>query len=70
MEITADMLWKLVSVVVIPALGGIYWKISKLNDKVDAHIIKSIKADESNKKHILACMNYEPKPGSSGLLNS
>ena len=47
--------------VVVPVVGYLFSQINQLKDKIHDLEKKSIAGDELTKKHILNCVNYQPR---------
>ena len=47
--------------IIVPFIGYLFTEISKLKDKIHDLEKTSIAGDELTKKHILNCVNYQPR---------
>ena len=47
--------------IIVPFIGYLFSQINSLKDKIHELEKKSIAGDELTKKHILNCVNYQPR---------
>ena len=58
---TFEIIIAVVGTAVVPVIGYLFHQINALKDKIHDLEKKSIAGDELTKKHILNCVNYQPR---------
>ena len=58
---TFEIIVAVMGTIIVPFVGYLFSQINELKDKIHDLERKSIAGDELTKKHILNCVNYQPR---------